>query len=110
MTLMAGMDIPMNAVREQISSAVDVIVQQTRLSDGSRRITSIAEVTGVENGTIQLLELFKFERRGFGANNEVIGHFTGCDAVPTFYEDLRRIGVKLELGVFDSVDTERANG
>jgi pilus assembly protein CpaF len=110
MTLMAGMDIPMNAVREQISSAVDVIVQQTRLSDGSRRITSIAEVTGAENGTIQLLELFKFERRGFGANNEVIGHFTGCDAVPTFYEDLRRIGVKLELGVFDSVDTERANG
>ena len=107
MTLMAGMDIPMNAVREQIASAVDVIVQQTRLSDGSRRITSIAEVTGVENGTIQLLELFKFERRGFGANHEVIGHFTGCNAVPTFYEDLRRIGMSLELGVFDAED---ANG
>ncbi len=59
MTLMAGMDIPMSAVREQIASAVDVIVQQTRLSDGSRRITSIAEITGVENGTVQLLELFR---------------------------------------------------
>jgi pilus assembly protein CpaF len=110
MTLMAGMDIPMNAVREQIASAVDVIVQQTRLSDGSRRITSIAEVTGVENGTIQLLELFRFERRGFGPNHEVIGHFTGCDAVPTFYEDLRRIGMKLELHVFDAVDSTQDEG
>jgi pilus assembly protein CpaF len=110
MTLMAGMDIPMSAVREQIASAVDVIVQQTRLSDGSRRITSITEVTGVENGTVQLLELFKFERRGFGPNNEVIGHFTGCDAVPTFYEDLRRIGVKLDLDVFTAEKPEAAHG
>ncbi len=108
MTLMAGMDIPMSAVREQIASAVDVIVQQTRLSDGSRRITSIAEVTGVENGTVQLLELFRFERRGFGANHEVIGYFTGCDAVPTFYEDLRRIGISLDLDVFTAVTPETA--
>jgi pilus assembly protein CpaF len=110
MTLMAGMDIPMTAVREQIASAVDVIIQQTRLSDGSRRITSIAEVTGVENGTVQLLELFRFERRGFGENNEVIGYFTGCDAVPTFYEDLRRIGVKLDLDVFAVAAQEQDNG
>jgi pilus assembly protein CpaF len=110
MSLMAGMDIPMSAVREQIASAVDVIVQQTRLSDGSRRITSITEVTGVENGTVQLLELFKFERRGFGPNHEVIGHFTGCDAVPTFYEDLRRIGVKLDLDVFTAVKPEETHG
>jgi len=110
MTLMAGMDIPMNAVREQIASAVDVIVQQTRLSDGSRRITSIAEITGVENGTVQLLELFRFERRGFGENGEVIGHFTGCDAVPTFYEDLRRVGVKLDLDVFAVLGKEAADG
>jgi len=110
MTLMAGMDIPMTAVREQIASAVDVIVQQTRLSDGSRRITSIAEVTGVENGTVQLLELFKFEREGFGADGKVIGHFTGCDAVPTFYEDLRRIGVKLDLDVFSIAGAGDENG
>jgi pilus assembly protein CpaF len=110
MTLMAGMDIPMSAVREQIASAVDVIVQQTRLSDGSRRITSITEVTGVENGTVQLLELFRFERHGFGPNNEVLGHFTGCDAVPTFYEDLRRIGVKLDLDVFSVVKPEDGHG
>ena len=110
MTLMAGMDIPMSAVREQIASAVDVIVQQTRLSDGSRRITSIAEVTGVENGTVQLLELFKFERRGFAEGGEVIGEFTGCEAVPTFYEDLRRIGMKLDLEVFAKAGGEDAHG
>jgi len=110
MTLMAGMDIPMSAVREQIASAVDVIVQQTRLSDGSRRITSIAEVTGVENGTVQLLELFKFERRGFAEGGQVIGEFTGCEAVPTFYEDLRRIGVKLDLDVFAKAGEEGAHG
>jgi pilus assembly protein CpaF len=110
MTLMAGMDIPMSAVREQIASAVDVIVQQTRLSDGSRRITSIAEVTGVENGTVQLLELFRFERRGFDANHEVIGNFTGCDAVPTFYEDLRRIGISLDLDVFTAGSPEDPHG
>src|SRR6187549_1456019 len=110
MCLMAGMDIPMSAVREQIASAVDVIVQQTRLSDGSRRITSITEVTGVENGTVQLMEIFRYERRGFGANNEVIGHFTGCDSVPTFYEDLRRIGVKLDLDVFSVIEPEPVHG
>jgi len=110
MSLMAGMDIPMSAVREQIASAVDVIVQQTRLSDGSRRITSITEVTGVENGTVQLMEIFRYERRGFGANNEVIGHFTGCDSVPTFYEDLRRIGVKLDLDVFSVIEPEPDHG
>jgi pilus assembly protein CpaF len=110
MTLMAGMDIPMAAVREQIASAVDVIVQQTRLSDGSRRITSIAEVTGVENGTVQLLELFRFDRRGFTESGQVIGEFTGCDAVPTFYEDLRRIGVKLDLDVFAKAGEEGTHG
>jgi pilus assembly protein CpaF len=100
MTLLAGLDIPVTAIREQVASAVDVIVQQMRLADGSRRITHIVEVTGMENGTVQLQELFRFERVGFDANHRVVGYFTGCDSIPTFYEDLRAVGVELDLSVF----------
>jgi pilus assembly protein CpaF len=104
MTLLAGIDIPITAIREQVASAVDVIVQQMRLADGSRRITHIVEVTGIENGTVQLQELFRFERVGFDADGKVIGYFTGCDATPTFYEDLRSVGVELDLKVFAPID------
>jgi pilus assembly protein CpaF len=100
MTLLAGLDIPITAIREQVASAVDVIVQQMRLADGSRRITHIVEVTGIENNTVQLQELFRFERVGFDADGRVVGYFTGCDATPTFYEDLRSVGVNLDLSVF----------
>jgi pilus assembly protein CpaF len=103
MTLLGGIDIPITAIREQVASAVDVIVQQMRLADGSRRITHIVEVTGMENGTVQLQELFRFERVGFDANGRVVGYFTGCDAMPTFYEDLRSVGVSLDLSVFAPV-------
>ncbi|WP_028447888.1 ATPase, T2SS/T4P/T4SS family [Chitinimonas koreensis] len=103
MVLMAGMDIPVTAIREQIASAIDIIVQQTRAADGSRRITHIAEITGVEGGKIQMQDLFRFEQRGFDANGKVVGHFTGCDAVPSFYEDLRRVGVPVDLSIFDRV-------
>jgi pilus assembly protein CpaF len=101
MTLLAGLEIPVSAIREQVASAVDVIVQQMRLADGSRRITSIVEVTGVENGTVQLLELFRFARVGFEEDGRVIGHYTACNAVPTFYEDLRSAGAALELRIFE---------
>jgi pilus assembly protein CpaF len=106
MTLLAGIEIPVLAIREQVASAVDVIVQQTRLADGSRRITHIVEVTGVENGTVQLQELFRFERVGFDAQGRIAGYFTGCDAVPTFYEDLRATGVVVDLAIFEPVNLE----
>jgi pilus assembly protein CpaF len=108
MTLLAGIDIPITAIREQVASAVDVIVQQMRLADGSRRITHIVEVTGIENGTVQLQELFRFERVGFDADGRVVGYFTGCDATPTFYEDLRAVGVDLDLKVFAPVASREA--
>jgi pilus assembly protein CpaF len=107
MSLMAGMDIPISALREQIASAVDIIVQQARMSDGTRRIISISEVTGVENGTVQLQTLFEFRRLGFTAEGAIIGHFTGCNSIPTFYEELRRMGVDVDLSVFDEVKNER---
>jgi pilus assembly protein CpaF len=107
MTLMAGMDIPVLAIREQVASAVDIIVQQARMSDGTRRITSISEVTGVENGTVQLQELFEFKRIGFKPDGGIIGYYTGCNAVPTFYEELSRMGVEVDLTVFDALEPEK---
>ena len=101
MVLMAGMDLPLQAIREQINSAVDIIVQQTRFSCGSRMVTSITEVTGMESGKIQLQEIFRFHNMGYGGpNGKVSGVFTGCDMVPTFYEELRNTGHDLDMAIF----------
>ena len=101
LVLMAGMDLPIGAIREQIASAVDIIVQQTRFACGSRKVTSIAEISGIENGKIQLQELFRFEQRGYGANGKVQGGFSGCNAIPSFYDELRERGVDCDLSLFD---------
>ena len=100
MVLMAGMDLPLTAIRDQIASAVDILVQQTRFACGSRKITSIAEVTGMENGRLQMQEIFRFERTGYGQDGKVRGAFVACDLVPSFYEELRAQGVTLDLEIF----------
>ncbi|MBS0545163.1 MAG: Flp pilus assembly complex ATPase component TadA [Proteobacteria bacterium] len=99
LVLMAGMELPLAAIREQIASAIDIVVQQTRFPCGTRRITSISEVTGMEAGRIQLQELFRFERGGI-ANDGATGQFVACDAIPGFYDELRRSGVRVDLGLF----------
>jgi pilus assembly protein CpaF len=101
MVLMAGMDLPVAAIREQIASAVQIIVQQTRFACGSRKVTSITEITGMEQGVIQMQEIFRFQRTGFQENGKVQGYFTGCNNVPTFYEELRRLGLQVNLATFD---------
>ena len=101
LVLMAGMELPITAIRDQITSAVDIIVQQSRFACGSRKVTSITEVVGMENGRIQLQELFRFEARGFGADGKVVGDFVGCDAIPTFYDELREQGVQFDLSLFN---------
>lgn len=106
MVLMAGMDLPLIAIREQISSAVDMVVQQTRFACGSRKVTSITELTGMESGKIQLQEIFKFVSKGYanqagpGGGAKVRGSFTGCDTVPTFYDELRATGGDLDMEIF----------
>jgi pilus assembly protein CpaF len=100
LVLMAGMDLPLPAIRDQIASAVDILVQQTRFACGSRKITSITEVTGMENGRLQMQEIFRFTHSGYGADGKVRGAFVGCDLVPTFYEELRGQGVTLDLEIF----------
>jgi len=101
MVLMAGLDLPVNAIREQIASAIDIVVQQTRFACGTRKVTHICEVTGVESGRIQLQDIFEFVQTGAGADGKTQGYFTGCGFVPEFYESLRRIGVPLDLAIFE---------
>ncbi len=100
LVLMAGMDLPLPAIRDQIASAVDILVQQTRFACGSRKITNITEVTGMENGRLQMQEIFRFHNSGYGADGKVRGAFVGCEQVPTFYEALRAQGVALDLEIF----------
>ncbi|GIZ52345.1 ATPase, T2SS/T4P/T4SS family [Noviherbaspirillum aridicola] len=104
MVLMAGMDLPLTAIREQVASAVDLIVQQTRFACGSRKVTSIAEITGMESGKIQIQELFRFVHQGYGGpEGKVQGYFTGCGLVPGFYEELLARGAALDIGIFKTV-------
>ena len=101
LVLMAGMDLPLTAIRDQVVSAVDIIIQQARLADGRRVITGIVEVTGIESNKIQLQELFKYEQQGRDEHGRIIGRFTGCNAVPTFYEGLRESGIAVDLSIFN---------
>ncbi len=107
MVLMAGMDLPLTAIREQIASAVDVIVQITRFSCGSRKVTSICEVTGTESGTIQLQELFTYKQQGYDAEGKVHGIFRATGAVPEFYEVMRERGLPVDLSIFQTEEPLR---
>jgi pilus assembly protein CpaF len=103
MVLMAGMDLPVQAIREQIASAVQIIVQQTRFGDGSRRITSITELTGMEQSTIQLNEIFNFQQQGFDENGRVKGYYQATGLIPEFYEELRERGIGVNMDIFQTV-------
>jgi pilus assembly protein CpaF len=100
MVLMAGMDLPVRAIREQIASAVDIVVQQTRFSDGRRRVTSIVEVDGMEGEVILTQPLFTFRQKGIAANGEVLGEHLGLGQAPRFYEDLEESGVAVDRSIF----------
>lgn len=100
MCLMSGMDLPVRAIREQVSSAVDLIVQQTRFPDGTRRVTHVAEVSGMEGDVITLQEIFRFEQQGFDDEGRVIGRHRGAGFVPRFCEELSRRGIAVDLSVF----------
>lgn len=100
MVMMAGMELPILAVREQISSAVQLIVQQTRFSCGTRKVTSICELSGIENNRIQLSEIFRFQQTGYDADGKTQGKFMPTGLVPEFYESLHRRGINVNLDIF----------
>jgi pilus assembly protein CpaF len=101
MVMMGGMKISEDAIRGQIASAVNFIVQATRLSDGSRKVVSIAEITGMEGSVVQLQEIFRFERTGTAENGKVLGHFAATGLRPKFLDEMERKGVFMPAGMFD---------
>jgi pilus assembly protein CpaF len=100
MVLMAGMDLPLKVVRQQISSAVDLIIQQTRLKDGSRKVTAITEVVGMEGDIVVLTDIFKFEQTGIGENGKILGELRATGIRPIFTPRLEAAGFKLGAEVF----------
>jgi pilus assembly protein CpaF len=102
MVLMSGMDLPIRAIREQISSAVDIIVQQTRLSDGTRRITHISEVLGMEVDVITLSDIFVFKQSGMEADGTIVGELRPTGLIPRFYEELKQRGLSVDMSIFGS--------
>ncbi len=106
MVAMAGIEMPLKAVRAQIASAVNLIVQASRLQDGSRRMTSITEVTGMEGDVISMQEIFRFQRVGLSPDNKIIGHFTGTGVRSNFSERFRMWGYDLPPHIFEPIAAE----
>lgn len=98
--MMAGMDLPAKAIREQVAGAVHLIVQIGRLSDGSRKIKSITEVVGMQGETVTLQEIFRFKEEGFDKNRKIIGQFQAMGLIPTFIEKFERRGIKIPRNLF----------
>lgn len=100
LVLMAGMDLPLKVVRQQISSAVDLIVQQTRLKDGQRKVTAVTEVAGMEGEIIVLTDIFKFNQTGVAEDGKVLGEVNATGIRPNFTPRLEAAGFKLSADVF----------
>ncbi|HSI43657.1 MAG TPA: ATPase, T2SS/T4P/T4SS family [Methylotenera sp.] len=100
MVLMSGLDLPIQAIREQIASAVHLIVQQSRFPDGSRKVTHITEITGMEAGMIQMQDIFLFKQKGYGPDGKVTGSFVATGAIPDLYQTLSERGIPVDLSIF----------
>jgi pilus assembly protein CpaF len=100
MVLMAGIELPVKAIREQIAGALDVIIQQSRLKDGTRKVTHITEVQGMEGDTIVLQDIFVFEQRGVDAGGRIVGKLVPTGVRPKFYERLETSGIYIPPTVF----------
>jgi len=104
MVSMAGLNLPDKAIRQQIASAMDVVVQISRLSDGTRKLTHISEITGMEGPVVTMQDLFVFKRQGFDENRKVKGTFSSTGVQPKFSEKLFAAGIELPADTFLSED------
>ncbi len=101
MVLMAGVSLPSRAMREYISSALDLLIHLARLSDGTRKIMRVTEVVGMEGEMITLQDIFIFDQKGIGPNGEVLGHHRATGVRPRFAERLKTAGIRLDASIFD---------
>jgi len=103
MVAMANLNLPEKAIRQQVASAVNIIIQATRLSDGSRRVTAISEITGMEGEVITLQDLFLFERLGIGPDGSVSGRFRATGIRPKCSDRLAASGIQLPMEMFEQI-------
>ena len=104
MVLMSGMELPSRAIREQIASAVDIIIHESRMSDGSRKVTAITEVTGLEGSQIVMQDIFAFRQTGVDAHGKVLGEMRPTGAVPTWIDQLKGRGLHVDMRMFQDGD------
>ena len=100
--MMAGMDLPAKAIREQIAGAVDIIVQISRLSDGSRKVMSITEVQGIQGEAVTLQDVFSFKETGYDKNRKIVGKFLSKGLIPKFVQDLKERGISIPKNIFSN--------
>ena len=103
MVLMSGMDLPSRAIREQIASAVDIIIHESRMSDGSRKVTAITEVTGLEGSQIVMQDIFAFEQTGVDSHGRILGAMKPTGAVPTWIDQVKSRGISVDMRMFQDV-------
>jgi len=107
MVSMANLNLPEKAMRQQIASAIQVVVQQTRLADGSRKVTTISEITGMEGEVITMQEIFMFEKMGVTQDGKVMGRFRATGVRPKCAERLKAAGIHLPSDMFEGVTEVR---
>ena len=108
MVMMAGMELPHRAIREQISSAIDLIIQTVRFSDGSRKVTNVTQVMGMEGDTVTMQDIFVFKHTGFNEKGRVTGRHVATGIIPTFMEKLQAHGEIVPKEIFEVADFEPA--
>ena len=101
MVMMSGMELPSKAIREQVASAVDIVIHESRLSDGSRKVVAITEVTGLEGSQIVMQDLFTFVQTGVDEHGKVMGSFKPTGAIPTWFDTLKGRGISVDPAMFD---------
>ena len=100
MVLMSGMELPSRAIREQIQSAVDSIIHESRMRDGSRKVTAITEVTGMEGNQIVMQDIFAFNQTGIDANGKIVGRMKPTGAIPTWIDQVKARGIEVDMKMF----------
>ncbi|MBM4155743.1 MAG: FHA domain-containing protein [Lentisphaerae bacterium] len=101
MVLMSGMELPLRAIREQVGAAIHLIVHEARFSDGTRKVSRITEVVGLESDQITMQDIFTFEQRGLDVRGRVLGRMVPTGSVPTFVEEMKTRGIQIDHTIFD---------
>jgi pilus assembly protein CpaF len=100
LVMMAGFDLPLRAIREQIASAISIVVQADRQKDGSRKVSTISEIIKMEGEIITMQDLFIFKQEGWSASEKIIGKHVGCGNIPSFMEEIQRAKLDLDIAIF----------